>query len=89
MLTMTNRLHIWKALFAGKHFNSLALACICATLVLMGEVLPAPIFRVYELTKRSDGPLLQRASSVTSVLPKEPVPVTIAMAPQIPALFTG
>jgi hypothetical protein len=39
-LTRSYRLHIWKAMFAGKNFNALALACICATLVLMGEAVP-------------------------------------------------
>ncbi|KAK5172819.1 uncharacterized protein LTR77_002939 [Saxophila tyrrhenica] len=36
-----------------------------------------------------DGPLLQRATSVVSVTPQQPVPLTVALAPELPGAWSG
>ncbi|KAK5174063.1 uncharacterized protein LTR77_001143 [Saxophila tyrrhenica] len=36
-----------------------------------------------------DGPLLQRASSVTSSTPQQPIPLNVSITPTVPAYFTG
>ncbi|KAI9695641.1 MAG: hypothetical protein M1820_008488 [Bogoriella megaspora] len=59
------------AMTAGRHTNFIAIASLCATLVII------------------DGPLLQRASSVTSRIPNDPIELQTLLTPEIPSFFTG
>lgn len=54
-------LHVYKALLAGKNFNVLALACICATFVAIGEL---PDLRRYLATRLATA---RKTRSLTAV----------------------
>ena len=64
-------LYVYKAICSGRNCSLLAVACICATVVVM------------------DGPLLQRASSVRSIMPDSPISLTVTITPELPSYFTG
>ena len=59
------------AISAGRRTNLIAIASLCAALVVV------------------DGPLLQRASSVSLKVPATPVELQALLVPEIPAHFTG